>query len=542
MSVRKYRVLAADDEYWSRENIRNLISWDEYSIEFLEPACDGEEVMERIPEEKPDIILTDINMPFLSGLELLERLHKEYPDVITVAVSGYDDFEKVKGVFISGGIDYLLKPVGKEELLNVLTKALGILEDREAQRLRNEHTRLQEYKLSSFLEDREYSALLSEKLYGRLGTQPHVSSTGKFSEVATVLVKFYDITEIAARYNHDVFQMSYSIKSRLKELLGEKSNVLVFNYTNKMSEFLIIVTADARMLQRFAESVLKAFPQQEYGPISIVLHEQASSLDDIGTVYREIIAALVTRPFNRSHCVLRCSVEKKNVPAWEPEKHTDLQFESELHYLLSTKQKANTFRLIFETSDFAHCEENGWSYLDVKQYVGRVTSFLLGYVQKYIPEMSAQVEETMENVDYYMKCLKAGAMIETLKIILDSLWESDSWKQSDSVISKVEQIHQYIENNYYENITLTSLAKTYHVDASYLSRMFSKRYGETIIAFVTRIRLEHAVELMQDQETKLETIAFLVGYDDYNYFSRVFRKKLGLSPSEYRNQFTKMCE
>ena len=161
----KYKVLAADDEYWSRENIRNLISWDEYSFEFLEPACDGEEVLERIPEEKPDIILTDINMPFLSGLELLQKLQTEYPQIITIAVSGYDDFEKVKGVFTSGGLDYLLKPVGKEELIQVLKKALDVLEERENGRKQDEDNLLQEYKMSSFLEDSEYSALLSGKLY-----------------------------------------------------------------------------------------------------------------------------------------------------------------------------------------------------------------------------------------------------------------------------------------------------------------------------------------------------------------------------------------
>ena len=89
MKNMKYKVLAADDEFWSRENIRNLILWEEYSLEFLEPACDGEEVIERIAEEKPDIILTDINMPFLSGLELLQRLQNEYPEIITIAISGY---------------------------------------------------------------------------------------------------------------------------------------------------------------------------------------------------------------------------------------------------------------------------------------------------------------------------------------------------------------------------------------------------------------------------------------------------------------------
>ena len=122
MKNMKYKVLAADDEFWSRENIRNLIPWEEYSLEFLEPACDGEEVIERIAEEKPDIILTDINMPFLSGLELLQRLQNEYPEIITIAISGYDDFDKVKGVFVSGGLDYLLKPVDADDLVGAVEK------------------------------------------------------------------------------------------------------------------------------------------------------------------------------------------------------------------------------------------------------------------------------------------------------------------------------------------------------------------------------------------------------------------------------------
>ena len=78
------------------------------------------------------------------------------------------------------------------------------------------------------------------------------------------------------------------------------------------------------------------------------------------------------------------------------------------------------------------------------------------------------------------------------------------------------------------------------MDASYLSRSFSQKYGETIIAFLTRIRMEKAAELMKDPDKKLETISFLVGYDDYNYFSRVFRKKVGCSPRDYRNNLAQL--
>ena len=537
MKSMKYKVLAADDEFWSRENIRSLIPWEEYSLEFLEPACDGEEVLERIPEEKPDIILTDINMPFLSGLELLERLRKEYPDIITIAISGYDDFDKVKGVFVSGGLDYLLKPVGKEELVKVLTKALGVLEERENAKRQDETSRIQEHKLSSFLEDSEYSALLSGKLYGQSASQTHISSTSTFSEVATLMVKFYNITEIAERFDHDNLQMSWNIKSRLKELTGSAENPIIFNNSNKMSEFLIVETADAKALKSLAENILKEFPLQEYGPVSVVLHEQTSSLDDIGTIYRELVAALVTRPFSRNHCILSCPEEKNNGEIQTIGKLAPAHMETELYHLLLTGQKAETEKLIFKTCDFRHCDNGSWSYLDVKQYAGRITGILYRYVQEKCPELTAQAEEAMDNIDYYMKCLNAPSLFASLKILLDSLWESGEDKSSDSssIMQQVEQIHRYIERSYHENITLTALAEQYHMDASYLSRIFSQKYGETIIAFLTRIRMEKAAELMKDQDKKLETISFLVGYDDYNYFSRVFRKKMGCSPREYRN-------
>ena len=537
MKSMKYKVLAADDEFWSREKIRSLIPWEEYSLEFLEPACDGEEVMERIPEEKPDIILTDINMPFLSGLELLQRIQNEYPDIVTIAISGYDDFDKVKGVFVSGGLDYLLKPVGKEELVKVLTTALGVLEERENARKQDETSRIQEHKLSSFLEDSEYSALLSGKLYGQSAAQTHVSSTNTFSEVATLMVKFYNITEIAEQFEHDNLQMSWSIKSRLRELTDTANNAIIFNNSNKMSEFLIVKTADAKELRTLAENILKEFPLEEYGPVSVVLHEQTSSLDDIGTVYRELISTLVTRPFSRNHCILSCPEEKNPGEVQTMGKSAPAHMETELYHLLSTGQKSETERLIFKTCKFKHCDDDTWSYLDVKQYVGRVTGILYRYVQEKCPELTDQAEEAMDNIDYYMKCLNAPSLFASLKILLDSLWESGEDKSSDSssIMQQVEQIHRYMERSYHENITLTALAEQYHMDASYLSRIFSQKYGETIIAFLTRIRMEKAAELMKDQDKKLETISFLVGYDDYNYFSRVFRKKMGCSPRDYRN-------
>ncbi|WP_418405029.1 response regulator transcription factor [Blautia sp.] len=539
MQKMKYKVLAADDEYWSRENLRSLISWEDYAIEFLDPACDGEEVLERIKEEKPDIILTDINMPFLDGLELLKKLQTEYPQIITIAVSGYDDFEKVKGVFVSGGLDYLLKPVGKEELVRILTKALGILEERETLRRNTETNRQKEHKLSSFMEDSEYSALLSGKLYGQFQAQPHVSSTGEFSGMAALMVKFYNIAEIAEKFDHDSLQMSLDIKTKLRKLTDGDPDAIIFNNCNKMSEFLIFTFLRTKSLQIFAEKILKEFPLDDYGPVSVILHEQTGSLDDIGNIYRDMIAVLVTRPFTYTHCILSCPEGESTSACQTVGKNISHRIEEELYHFLNTSQKNETRKLIFQTCDFRNCDNGSWSCLDVKQYIRRITGILYRYVQEQQPELTAQAEEAMDDIDYYMKCLDAGSVMSSIKILLNSLWENDSENNADSAGSQVEQIRQYILTSYHENITLTALASAYHMDASYLSRMFSQTYGETIIAYLTRVRMEQAIRLMGDEEKKLETISFLVGYDDYNYFSRVFRKKLGVSPREYRNNICK---
>ena len=90
MTKTKYRVLVADDEYWSRENLRNLIDWDALGLDFLEPAEDGQEVLERIPTETPNILLSDINMPFLDGISLFREVQTKYPQMVSIAVSGYD--------------------------------------------------------------------------------------------------------------------------------------------------------------------------------------------------------------------------------------------------------------------------------------------------------------------------------------------------------------------------------------------------------------------------------------------------------------------
>lgn len=157
MYEKKYKVLIADDEYWTREKLRNMILWEKYGLEFLEPAVNGEDALQSIEEYRPDILITDINMPFLDGVQLLTEVGKKYPDIVTFVISGYDDFDYVRDTFMSGAINYLVKPVTKIELIKAVVKALEKISERE-----NEQLEL--LKAASVIQDSEFSQMIQRSI------------------------------------------------------------------------------------------------------------------------------------------------------------------------------------------------------------------------------------------------------------------------------------------------------------------------------------------------------------------------------------------
>ncbi len=523
----KYRVLSADDEYWSRENIKNMIKWEDYDINFLEPASDGEEVLERIPEERPDIILTDINMPFLSGLELLEKISQLYPNIITIAISGYDDFQKVKGVFTKGGIDYLLKPVSREQLLDALGKALKLLEQREEERTRNENSRRRENHVSSYLEDDEYTTLLNDKLY-HPGKVSHVPSTAEFSEVSGILVKFHDVDMLKKNYGSDILKLSYSIKNKLRKSIMSES-AIIFNYRDKVNEFIIFQKAAGR-LNLWAENILSVFSLNEHGPISIIIHDQSGSLDDVGKIYREMVSTLILRPFNRQHCILTCY--KEGGKTVNRDRYTS-RIEAALDAALLSGNKELAEEVIFKTGGLENCEDEGWSLMEVNQFVAGALNDIAEHGES---DDGLTLDEVHDSLNYGVRTLNKVIVFDNISLAIKAASSRSGDGEDGSITGQVKNVKDYIEKHYAEQFSLSDLAENFHVDPSYLSRIFSKTYHETITAFVTRCRIEEAKKLMQDENNKLEGISFEVGYDDYNYFSRVFRKIEGVSPREYRKQ------
>lgn len=264
-----YRVLIADDEYWTREKIRNMIEWDSYNLEFMEPAVDGEQALEKIEREKPDIFITDINMPFINGMDLVRIIYEKHPEIIVIVVSGYDDYEYVRNTLTAGAVDYLLKPVSKAELVKVLSRALEILGKKIAETEEEAIKKDQMLKASSLIQDREFSSILESAEAVR---SPNLTVNLNLNNAGyrLVMLKVHNIAYSASCFQHDMSLLSYNMKKEIRDFF-EEENIIVFNYIYRSNEFLLLTEMEENKLVTILKKMSKHFENLTRSPVTITV-------------------------------------------------------------------------------------------------------------------------------------------------------------------------------------------------------------------------------------------------------------------------------
>lgn len=528
---RKYKILIADDEYWTREKFRNMIQWEKYGLEFMEPAADGEEVLEKMKDNAPDILITDINMPFMNGVDLLAVVREKYPDVITFVISGYDDFEYVKGTFMAGAINYLKKPVTKVELVNAIARAMEMIGERE-------HEKEQTQKAASAIADREFSHMIQQD---KLSFIPSVSvnTSEAFTGMSLILIKIHDLKESIADYGHDMTGFSYAVKKKLQEITGD-SNAILFNYVYRANEFIIITEKSENELRRIAEKIKISLSRMLNTFLTICVSSHSYQIETIYMAYVEAVGLLMTRKYRRSDEVLFSADGNKENAGME--QHISAENEKQLKTYLMTGNRAGIQELIFETIGLAHCQENGWTLLEVKQTVRQALNIIMlhtAYEKRENSDGTSDVENIADILDKNVERLDINSLCEAVTEVVDYMICGQELAATDSMKDIVKRAAMYVDSHYAEELTLTSLAERYHVESTYFSRMFRQETGKNLILYITEKRIEKAKEYIQKTDMNLTEAAFLAGYDDYTYFSRVFKKSTGYSPREYRNRWKK---
>lgn len=525
MAEKKYKLLIADDEYWTREKIRNMFDWEEYSIDFMEPAKDGEEVLLRMEEEPADILITDINMPFINGVELVKLVKEKYPDVVIFIISGYDDFEYVKSTLMAGAINYLLKPVTKIDLVSAVSKALEILSKTESDK---QNTR----KMASLIQDQELSMLVEKEV---IPFTPTVSINGRmdFAGCSLMLVKIHNLQELMELYHYDMNLLSYSIKKGIKELL-KLPDLLIFNYVYRSNEFLIVSEQDNAEQNRMAIKILGYIKAQTKAPVSIVISEHTYSIESIHSAYVQCVSILMTRRFCLEDIILIDDKKDKEIYRDVKNYLSDEQ-EVQLKRLLHKANKIALGRFVFDTIGLSHSSEMGWGFLETKQTLKKISNLFMDYlVEENQTQKIMDMESLIELAGRAIETLDVENLNEIMNEMIELMEGTQKEEMNGTIRSVITQAIKYIDANYFEELTLNSLALKYNVDSSYFSRLFRQEAGDNLMLYIAKKRIEKAKVFINDDTTNLAEVAFMVGYDDYTYFSKVFKKMTGKSPRDYR--------
>lgn len=362
----KYKVLIADDEYWTREKLRRMIEWEKYSIECLEPATNGEEVLERLEAEQPDILITDINMPYVNGIELLQQVQKNYPEVITFVISGYDDFEYVRESFMAGSMNYLLKPVSKFDLINALSKALDKVSE-------NRNQKLELQKASSMIQDREFSRFL-EKQDRPFTPGITMNSQVDFAGASLLLIKIHNMHDLSGKYQYDRSLLSIDIKKNLRRIMKDDGKMIVFNHVYRSNEFLILTEIDKLETNIWAMKIINYFAEITSAPVTVVISEPSYSLESLHQAYTQAIASLMTRKFENVSQAIRVQ-EDRQAESQRIENHFSDAMMQEFRQILKKRKAAQAKQFIRENIALGKSDVT-WMYLEVRQTVKRLLNLV----------------------------------------------------------------------------------------------------------------------------------------------------------------------
>ena len=464
------------------------------------------------------ILITDINMPYIGGVELLEMIQKKYPDVVTFVVSGYDDFEYVKGTFMSGAINYLIKPVTKIDFVNAIVNALGIIGERE-----NEKQEL--LKAASLIQDREYSQLIDRE------EAAYASGISMDGGMYLMLVKIHNYYELVKESRYDMNRFSLNIKEEIRRLSGEK-NMTVFNHVFRSNEFIILSDAGNKELVKLAEKIKIHFDRESDACLTFAISAHSCTIDSVRMAYVEAVALLMTRSYRRRNEILVSGTRDNQEKEACMNKRFSAAYENRVKNFLQSGNVKGARKVIFEEMGLCRCGEEHWSYLEVRQAVKQVTSVLADFMP---PADIVGADNFMETADKAVESLDEKAVCMAVEDMLEYLKPESGDHPTDTMKGVVRQAAAYIDENFFEELTLDFFAKKYNVESSYFSRTFRQELGENFVLYLTKRRLEKAKEYIRTDEASLTEIAFMVGYADYTYFNRVFKKNTGVSPREYRN-------
>ncbi len=527
-----YSVMLVDDEEEVRIAIEKKINWGELGFQVVGTAENGEDALEKAIVLQPDVVMTDINMPFMDGLTFSKQLKSQFPATKIVIFSGYDEFEYAKEAIELSAEEYILKPINALELQEIFARIKTRLDD-EFDKRRNMET-LEKYYNESipFFREQFLIGLIEGHIepdrIQDIHAQYGQGIEGKFYCVGFVKLSFDEEVSIDTKR-----LMSISLNQLAKERLACHANYYCVNYLgnvivlgclNSEEEYDTFVLELDRIC-KLSKKLLQTNTTAGIGQLVGELKDLFSSFKSA----KEAISYRMILEDNQAISIKDVEPDEEYINLFENDNvnqmlkqikiGTDQELKIAIHEFFSKlpKNKVALYQLKLSILE---------AYFEVIKLAGKYE--LVGENNQSDDRDILEILNQLESFEQIEKWFEHKCFLVKEEVNKNRL---------DTTGLMIEKAKEYIEEHFSDsNLSVEVLCNYLNVTPNYFSAVFKKNTGSTFVSFLTEVRLKKAVVLLENTDEKAYIIAGLIGYDEPNYFSYVFKKAYGISPSKYRQQ------
>lgn len=533
----KYTVLLADDEEEVIQIIMKKIDWDALGFSVIGYANNGVRALEMVEEFQPDVVMTDIKMPYMDGMELANHIKAEFPATKILLFTGFDKFEYAKEAVHLEVEEYILKPVNSVELTDVFTHLKTKL-DKEISDKRNTEI-LQKYYMESLplLQANFYASLIAgrirEEEIDKFLSDYQISFTGPFFCCLVIHTSSSQVPE-----GMHPMLLATSVQKQAEEYLKEW-NPKCFSYLGntvlipelKSEHEISELTDECDRFCKYVRRMTGAVVTVGIGPVCRDILELSQSYSSA----REAVSYRVLYGTSRS-------INMKEIAPGQTSKSGTVHNEelSSLFKMIRLNGEKDIIKAVEQyLNHFAVPQKSLQQYhIDIMELISALYRFAVNN-DIVMEEFSGDVGKLYNSIfdmepEELKKWLTDTSLLFREKIIS---------ARNSSTQSFVSGAKEYVQNNYAdEELSLDRICEVLGVSNSYFSTLFKKETGSSFISYLTDYRMDQASRMLIETSEKSYIIAKNVGYTDPNYFSYVFKRRFGVSPSNYRREHTESEE
>ncbi|MEG1002707.1 response regulator transcription factor [Clostridium sp.] len=500
-----YKVMLIDDEKLITQGLMHLIEWEKFNLEVVEVAENGEEALEKFKRNQVDIVITDINMPKMTGLEFIKEVKSINENVQFVILSGYDEFSYAKKAMEYGVKNYILKPINEDELEEALKNLVDIINIEKKKRYKDldKNRKLIDFINGKIEKSEIYKMkhLMNLKFDEEGYTVSNIAITKKQYEDG-----HYNIDDIIEKNTKGSFEILYKFDGQVTLINSWRetdSKEDIYNYYNCIKNILI--------------SELEA-------DVFIAIGDKVNSVDNLKDSYavaNSLKKYILTEGTNK--CISKDSIEDK--------KENKINFTEkidELNKIIIEKDSEKSKKYLESLFNDEELTPKNIYDLSIK---------IILLIDKLLEEFNLEQKYGRDSLSNTIVELCNKSTRETVKeYIIKDIEELINIMSNTSVKYSpvVQQIVNNVNDKYYEELSLKTLAQQYNINSSYLGQIFTKEVGVSFSEYLNKTKNMKAKDLILETNMKINDIAKEVGYTDTSYFYRKFKKYYGVCPSTLR--------